>query len=53
MNREKLKRINQNLAQVNQDLAQASIEMCFVAKKSIAESIGMSAEEIEQYLRKE
>jgi predicted transglutaminase-like cysteine proteinase len=53
MNREKLKRINQNLAQVNQDLAQASIEMCFVAKKSMAKLIGMTAEEIETYLRKE
>jgi hypothetical protein len=46
MNREKLKRMNQELTRLSQ-------EMCFVAKKSMAKSIGMTAEEIEQYLRKE
>jgi uncharacterized protein YeaC (DUF1315 family) len=46
MSREKINRMNQELARLSQ-------EMCFVAKKSMAKSIGMSAEEIEQYLRKE
>jgi len=46
MNREKINRINQ-------DLAQASKEICFVAQKAMAKSIGMTAEEIETYLRKE
>jgi uncharacterized protein YeaC (DUF1315 family) len=46
MNSERLRRNNQELTRLSQ-------EMCFVAKKSMAKSIGMSAEEIEQYLRKE
>jgi uncharacterized protein YeaC (DUF1315 family) len=46
MNSERLRRNNQELTRLSQ-------EMCFVAKKSIAKSIWMSAEEIEQYLRKE
>ena len=45
MNSERLRRNNQELTRLSQ-------EMCFVAKKSMAKSIGMSAEEIEQYLRK-
>jgi uncharacterized protein YeaC (DUF1315 family) len=46
MNSERLRRNNQELTRLSQ-------EMCFVAKKSMAKSIGMSAEEIETYLRKE
>jgi uncharacterized protein YeaC (DUF1315 family) len=46
MNSERLRRNNQELTRLSQ-------EMCFVAKKSMAKSIGMSAEEIEQYVRKE
>jgi hypothetical protein len=46
MNSERLRRNNQELTRLSQ-------EMCFVAKKSMAKSIGMTAEEIEQYLRKE
>jgi uncharacterized protein YeaC (DUF1315 family) len=46
MNREKLNRMNEELVRLSQ-------EMCFVAKKSMAKSIGMTAEEIEQYVRKE
>jgi uncharacterized protein YeaC (DUF1315 family) len=45
MNSERLRRNNQELTRLSQ-------EMCFVAKKSMAKSIGMSAEEIETYLRK-
>ena len=43
----------EKLCRGNQELARLSQEMCFVAKKSMAESIGMTAEEIEQYARKE
>jgi len=46
VSREKLNRSNQELFRLSQ-------EMCFVAKKSMAKSIGMSEDEIEQYLRKE
>ena len=46
MNSERLRRNNQELTRLSQ-------EMCFMAKKSMAKSIGMSAEEIEQYVRKE
>ena len=46
MNREKLKRINQ-------DLAQTAKEICFVAQKAMVKSIGMTEDEIETYLRKE
>jgi hypothetical protein len=53
MNREKLKRMNDGLVQSNQELIRLSQEMCFMAKKSMAKSIGMSEDEIETYLRKE
>jgi uncharacterized protein YeaC (DUF1315 family) len=46
MNSERLRRNNQELTRLSQ-------EMCFVAKKSMAKSIGMSEDEIETYLRKE
>jgi hypothetical protein len=44
---------SERLSRVNQELTRLSQEMCFVAKKSMAKSIGMTAEEIDQYLRKE
>ena len=44
---------SERLIRNNQELTRLSQEMCFVAKKSMAKSIGMSEDEIETYLRKE